>query len=139
MIEKDIKKHLHASSNIRNVVGNRIFAGRAGQTARGALLIVRNITSERFYSLSSEVAAKSSVLQVDCYEDSAVKAYDLSELVRNRLSGYRGTAGDAEIHDTQIVSERAYTEKPENKSDRWVFAYSFDFAILHDSTVPTFN
>lgn len=139
MIEKDIKKYLHASTNIRGVVGNRIYAGRAGQNVVGALLIVRNVTSQRFYSLSNEVGTKESTLQVDCYEDSATKAYDLSELVRNRLSGYAGAAGDATVYQSQIVSERASTETPENKSDRWVFLYSMDFAIHHDSTVPTFT
>ena len=139
MIEREIKKYLHASANIRNVVGNRIYAGRAGMNVAGAMLIVRNITSQRFYSLANEVGTKESTLQIDCYDDSATKAYDLSELVRNRLSGYAGAAGDATLYEATIISERASTESPENKSDRWVFLYSTDYAIFHDSTVPTFT
>lgn len=139
MIEKEIKKYLYGSNPIRNVVGNRIYAGKAGQIVTGAMLIVRNVTSQRFYGLVNEIGTKQSILQIDCYENSATKAYDLSELVRNRLSGYSGAAGDATVYESMIIAERADREKPENKSDRWVFRYSADYQIYHDSVVPTFS
>jgi hypothetical protein len=138
MIEREIKKYLHGSSNIRDVVGNRIYQGRAIQNVQGALLILRNITSERHYSLSEEVATKASILQIDAYDETAVKAYDLGELVRNRLSGYTGAAGDITIYGSTIISERSNVEEPGNRGDRWVFVYSFDFELTHSQTSPTF-
>lgn len=137
MIEADLKTFLLDSDSIRDVVGNRVFAGKAPKSSRGAVLIVRNTSPDHFYTLTNEANALRAMVQIDCYDETPTKADALGELVRNRLSGYRGTAGGATIQGATIARDNAFRESPENSSDKWIHRRSFDFSIFYAQTVPT--
>lgn len=137
MIERDLRTHFLGSTSIADVVESRIYGSRAPQGVRGPLIVLRSVSSDRSYHLQNEAGVKESVVQVDCYDATARKAEELSELVRNRLSGYRGAAGDVTIQAATILSEHAYRESPKDRSDQWVFRYSVDYSITHTQSVPT--
>ncbi len=137
MIEKDLRTYLLDSTAITDVVRNRIFSGYAKQGVRGAILVIRSISPEHHYTLQAEVSTRLSRVQIDCYDETTRLAEELSEKVRNRLSGYSGTAGDITIQSATITSGGPLTEEPRDKSDKWIHRYRLDFAIHHDTTVPT--
>ncbi|MCA9232502.1 MAG: DUF3168 domain-containing protein [Planctomycetales bacterium] len=139
MIEKDLKTYLQASAAISDVVGTRIYSSRVAQGIKGALIVLRNITSQREYTLTGEVGVKLSTVQIDAYDQTSVKAQALAEKIRNRLSGYAGAAGDITIQAATIIAERALRDTPVDASDQWTFRYSMDFDIWHTQSVPTFT
>lgn len=137
MIEKDIRTHLLGSTAITDVVRNRIFEGHAKKGVRGAIIIVRDTSSEHFNTLENEVGVKRARVQIDCYDKTGRYAFALAEKVRNRLSGYRGEAGDTTIQGATLENSGPLAEKPENKSDQWIHRYYLDFSIFHTQSTPT--
>lgn len=137
MIEKDLKTFFDGSSAITNIVGNRICVNNRPQGMRGPSIILRNISPEHYYTLTSEAPVVRDVVQIDCYNVTSTQADGLAEKVRNRLSGYRGAAGDTTIQGAVIIRDDAFTDEPEDNSDRWIHRRSLDFSIHHTQAVPT--
>lgn len=137
MIEKDLKTFFDGSAAITDIVAGRIYAGHVPQGVKGAVIVLRNQSPEHFYTLTNEADATRAVVQIDCYGKTATQADNLGEVVRNRLSGYRGTAGDVTIQGAIILRDNAFTEEPEDKSDQWIHRRSLDFSIIFGQTVPT--
>ena len=135
MVERTIRDMLRDTDSIRDRVAERIYGGNAPQGTYGECIIIRDVSGTHNYSLSGEIGTRQSVVQIDCYSDSSARAYDLCEMVRNRLSGRPG--GD-EIESCIIVGgARAADEAPSDKSDRWVHSYSLDFEVFHYEGIPT--
>ena len=137
MLERDIKTYLEADTDITHRATGGIYPTRAPQGTRGNVSILRTVSSDRNYSLTNEVDQAEFILQVDCYGKTPFEAEDLFQQVRNRLSGYRGTAGDGQIQGTRIVNELQFAEEPADASDQWIHRYTADFALFLDQTVPT--
>ena len=137
MIETDIRTFLLADTDIAAVVSTRVFGGKVPQGTTGAVIVLRNISGNRHYHLTNEATARESLVQIDCYQSSMTLADALAELVRNRLSGYRGAAGSTTVQAATIISERAFREEPQNASDRWIYRSSADYSIIYSTTAPT--
>lgn len=137
MIEADLKTFFDGSAAIASIVASRIYASRIPQGVSGAAIVLRNISPEHFNTLANEANVVRAVVQIDCYDSSATKADTLGEKVRNRLSGYRGDAGNTTIQSAVIIRDNASTDTPENKSDRWIHRRSLDFSIHYTQAVPT--
>lgn len=146
MIEKIVREYLLADDDVRNIVDSRIYVGYVPGGVSGAVIVLRKINTDRSYHLTNEVGARADVLQVDCYDETGTKAYQLSEIVRNRLSGVatanasymeNGAYTVGYIHYAIIINERELVEEPENASDRWTHRYSVDYEIGVSQSVPT--
>jgi hypothetical protein len=135
-IAKDIRDYLRDSAAIRDRVASRVYPNKAPAGTRGETIILTEVTATRQYSLTNEIDQRSVLLQVDCYSDQAYKSESLFDLVRNRLSGHRGTAGSATIHGTRIIGEGASVEQPADSSDQWIHRYRGDFEFFHGVTAP---
>lgn len=137
MIERDLRTYLANSPTIRHEADGGIWPGSSPSGRRGRRLIVRRISGNRQYSLTNEVGITEHIVQIDAYGESPSVAAELFQLVRNRLSGYRGVIGDGFIQGTRIIAERLLREPPEDKSDKWIHRYSADFAMFYGEAVPT--
>ena len=142
MIELHIKDFLKDDTDITNRVGGRIFPGHAPQKTAGAVIILQNITTVPEYTIIAEAGVHDVILQVTCYDDTQYGVFTLAALVRNRMSGYRGSVGNSDAVDIcscRIISSGAIEETPErgDGSDRWVNGYRFDFAFFQSASVPT--
>lgn len=148
MIERLLYAFLRDSEAVRDRVGGRIYAGHAPANTQGPVIILRVVSRIRDdkYSLDNEIGVTESIVQVDCYDERPALAYELFELVRNRLSGYSGevthTAANGSETTTFILSatimrEGEIYESPQDASDQWINRYSADFRIFHTQTVPT--
>jgi hypothetical protein len=145
MIEKYIRDYLRSVAAIRNRVDQGanypgIYAGTVPMGHKGESIRLEDISAQRFYHLAGEAGVVQSVVQVTCYGENARRAFTLSELVRNRLSGYRGYAGDSNetaIQSALIINESADQESPADASDRWIYSYTCDYQITHTTSIPT--
>lgn len=145
MIERAIRAWLLADDAIRNVLGSRVYAGFAPAEVSGPYLIISRIAYQREYHLRNECDVAIATLQFDAYEATQAKAWDLWELIRNRLSGYFGEMSylDADgtesvyaIHSATILRDDMQFTAPQDASDRWTIAYSSDWRISHTQSEP---
>lgn len=145
MIEKIVREYLLDDDDVRDIVGSRIYVGYVPGGVTGAVIVLRKISTERTYHLLNEAGARADVVQIDCYDETGTQAYQLSEIVRNRLSGavtqsvsyLEGDYTTGQIHYAWIINERELAEEPENASDRWTHRYSVDYEIGVSQSVPT--
>lgn len=142
MIELKLKEFLQDSDAIRNRVGSRFGAGYLKQGLRGDSIVLQEISSTPAHHLQGEAGIEEKVVQVDCYSDTPRKAESLAQLVRNRLSGYRGSIGKTDPQHCQsfrIISSGQEFEEPEDSSDNWTHRYRMDFSFYINAPIPTFT
>ena len=140
MIEEHIRDFLRDDADITDRVGPNIWDGHAPGYVKGEMLIVSTITSTPVYTIDGEAGKAEHVVQIMAFAARAKAAFTLSELVRNRLSGYRGAIGDddaSSVERCEIVSGGAGEVAPEDKSDNWTFTYRNDYALFETTTIPT--
>jgi hypothetical protein len=144
---------MHGSAAIENRVATRIYPENAPHmdpqsplSQRGACIIIRLITGQPEYSLTAETDCAHTIVQIDCYDSDPRKANSLFELVRNRLSGYRGTVsvldddGEAQSIDVREMTFNRTgqtSEEPRDASDRWTRRRWAELEVFHSQSVPT--
>ena len=142
MIEHNIRDFLRDVPEITQRVEHRIRPGRLEQSDSGEAIVLQEVSRTPEVHLGGEVGLHDVVLQVKCYSDTAKAAFTLAELVRNRLSGYRGPIGDQGegfIQSTRIIASGADEEDLEDDSDEFRYTYRWDFAMHTTETIPTFS
>lgn len=140
---KDIRDHLVGSVDIHDQFGEAIYADVIPQESTSKQAIVLTIISGvPEYGLRGEVGLHVTQLQLDVYTDGDGKAYrlnELSELVRNRLNGYRGQFGEGCYGTARITGGAGTSLPPQDASSRHKLRYSMDLEIIHTAAVPTFT
>src|SRR5690606_1946302 len=146
MITADIATHLTGSQPISGLIGDRVFAKSAPEGAEWPRIVLSTISDDPEYGLQGEVGIDRALVQVDCWAkdtngaNGLWQADRLAKAVRNRLSGYRGTAGDTFICSATIVRNSDDDEPVKAGSDERKYRYSMDFEIVYQTaTVPDFT
>lgn len=141
-ILRDIRDRLEASSNIANEFGERIYADVAPQSVTYPFILLSDLSGQPEYALDGEVGTHISQIQVDVWTDGTggkQKANELGELVRNRLSGYRGTIGDGAYGTIRMIRNDTTAPPPLEGSSEHRRRVSMDFEVIHSADVPTFT
>lgn len=148
-LTKDIADHLKGSTSILDAVGNRVFPEVIPQITRDSdgrtvtpypSIVINDLSNDPTYSLAGEVGNHTSVIQIDVWTDGTggtSKANELGELVRNRLSGYRGTFGTGVYGTARMIRNNSVAAPPVDGSDTHRRRVSMDFEIIHSASVPT--
>lgn len=141
MIEQSIRDLLRVSVTVRNRVDGHVFAGNIPHGVQGECVLLQDITSENFAGLAGEIGKAAAIVQVTCYAERSHEAFSLAEVVRNRISGYRGSAGaiDPVIIDSclPIGGGGSGQETAVDSSDRWLHSYTRDYEVFFETSVPT--
>lgn len=146
MIERAIRSFLLDAEDVRTVVGSRVYAGFAPAGVKGPYMILNRIAYARNYYLQNEIPVAVVTLQMDVYESTQAKAWDLWEVIRNRMSGYYGemsyvdtNGGESTyyVHEATIERDNFLFAAPTDASDKWTTAYSADWRISHTQLMPT--
>lgn len=140
---KDIADQLLASTAIVNAFSNRVFPEVIPQGSNQYPAIVLNdISNAPEYYLGGESGMHTSTVQVDVWTDGTggkQKANELGELVRNRLSGYRGQFGTGVYGTARMISNNSNAAAPVDASDNHRRRVSMDFEFIHSAAVPDFT
>lgn len=149
---RDVRNHLDGSQAIRNEISDRIFPdripqrlyddqGRPRDTAFPCIVLTE-ISGVPEYTLAGEAGVHMSTIQVDVYtRKGPQETKDIAELVRNRLSGYRGTLGTDGCHarNCMLVRNDTSTTPPADGSENYLRRASMGFRITHSADVPSFT
>lgn len=141
MIEQYFRDFLSGDADITHRVADRIRPGRLRQADRGDAIVLQEVSRNPAYALSGEAGKHDVVLQVKCYSDTPEGAYSLADLVRNRMSGYRGNIGqqdERQVESVRIIASGADEESLDDASDQYRFSCRWDFALFVTESIPTF-
>ena len=142
-IERALRDHLLGFKEIRNVIGEAVFAGRVPPNKRPAIAVkLRRVTTSRYNDLAGEPDMTQTVVQVDVMSRSVGADSHVSkvaEMVRLATSArcYRGYMGKAPntLYVHSSVIERDAMELPTSPVDAnngWQFQLSSDLRFVHE-------
>lgn len=137
---KDIRDRLAASANVVDKVSDRIYSEVAPQQASLPYLILNEISQQPEFYLGGEAGRHTSVIQIDVYTDGKKgqqEANEIAELVRNRLSGFRGTFGAGCYGTSRMIRCESNPVPPVDGSDFTKRRVSMDYEIFHTADVPS--
>jgi hypothetical protein len=141
-ILKDIRDHLVGSTAIVDAFSDRMFTENAPQGAGYPRLHLNDVSSDPEMYLGGEAGEHTTVVQIDVWTDGSggkARANELGEMVRNRLSGYRGQFGTGVYGTARMIRNNSVAAPPIPGSDQHRRRYSMDFEVRHSASVPTFT
>jgi len=148
---KDIADHLTGSADIADAVSNRVYPDYIPQEARDSLgqkqplypcLVLGVVSGEPEYVLSGEGGVHQTIIQLDVWTDGdrgSFRANEIAEMVRNRLSGYRGTFGTGCRGTARMIRSNPIAVAPVDASDTYRRRVSMDFELIHTADAPDFT
>lgn len=138
-----IRDWLLGSVEIANAITDRAFAGHIPQGVTGTSIVLNQINSNHEYSLTGQIGIIAYTYQIDVYDDGGTPlktVQEVGELVRNRLSGYRGQLNDDVFcHGAFIEGDSESEDRPIDSSSNWKTRESFDVELHLTAAVPTFS
>lgn len=151
LLIKDVADHFAGSPSITNEFGSRIFDGVIPQEYTNdqgvkanayPCIVINEVSATPDYYLGGEVGSHESNVQVDVYTTGvggAARCHELAELVRRRLSGYRGVLGTGCFCNmAELTRNSPFAIPPVNASGLHKRRRSMEFRIRHTADVPTF-
>lgn len=139
MNKQHLIKFLYDSPFVRDKLADRMFPGVARQGSPMPFLAMRQISAMRNYDLLGEDDMAASVLQLSIAAETDAEARQIAEVIRNRLSGYRGMMQSTYVHGCTIESEREQQIRPTTGSDQWLHLQHTDFRITYRQLEPSFT
>lgn len=141
-LTKDIRDHLMGSVNIADAFGEHIYAEAIPQDAEWEeMLVINDLSNNPEYSLAGEVGTHTTIIQIDVWTKGAggkPRVVALGEMVRNRLSGYRGQFGSGEYGTARLLRNDALAPPDPSGGPVHRRRVSQDYEIIHTADVPTF-
>lgn len=143
MILTDVATFLKDSATIANLIDDRVYGEVAPQTAEWPRIVLVEDEDAAEYALSGEAGVSFAEIEVHCWakdtngRNGPWQAKRLRDAVRNRLSGYRGTAGDSTIRGCTMTANFGADEAPKQGSDFWKYRRIMRFSITYLSAIPT--
>lgn len=150
-LQKDIRDHLLGSSAIVDAFSDRFYPDYIPQNGSVPkspsrlsypCVVISDITSVPYMHLGGEVGNHQSTIQIDVWTDGTggkPRANELSELIRNRLNGYKGIFGSGCFGYAEMSRHNPLASTPIDGSDTHRRRESMDFKITHTADVPTFS
>ncbi len=136
-IEKALRKFWIDDEDIRDKIDGRIFARRVPDHTTNPCVVLTTITTSREYSLANEINVLTAVVQVDVYGANTAEVDEITELIRNRTSGYKGLAGDLFLQGCFILREQSEAKRRRDGSNRFANRNSTDYQIFFSQAIPT--
>lgn len=147
MIEEQARDLLRSYPAIRNRVDKGesypgVYASTVPSGHRGESIVIQEISGGPFNYLDGETGVWESMLQITTYSSNPKAAKTLSDIVRDKFSGFKGMAGDKEptyIQSALIEPSSCFSddEAPLDGSDKWFHKYNATYRVLHTVSVPT--
>jgi hypothetical protein len=136
-----IRDWLVGIAEITDYVSNRIFSGHIPQGVTETCIVLTKVDANHEYSLANEISPTQFIYQLDIYDSGAAGRANVdavAELIRLRLSGYRGQLNDdVYCHVATISRDNDLDIPPGDSSDQWTARTSFDISLFLNTTEPT--
>jgi len=143
MILADLRTHLLSFTDITNKIGTRVYINRAPEKTPTPYLIISRTSGTPQYSLDGEIGKAQSMLEITAWDrdpNGPYKANVIGDLVRDKLSGWRGNWCDTYVDGCTLEGEPIDRDEIPNdgSSDGW-HAVDQTYQVTHSSPVPTLS
>lgn len=146
---EDLAKRFNANLRIQQVVGNRVFIGRAPQGQRMPYIRLYEVFSEPQKDLQGEIEISRSTIQVDAWADgpnALILTKRLSRHIRETIDNLHdeirsggGSAplatGGLAVQSCAIVRNDMLGERPSDGSDNYLRRNSIDIDFIHEDPI----
>lgn len=122
---------LKAESTVTDVVGSRIYIGKAPQTADLPYIVLTDMASDELETMDSAGGLRFIDFDIDCKSNRSVQADALAAAVRNHLRGYTGAAGTQTVKAVVLNGEALDFEPPTDGSDDGIYTVTVDVQIQY--------
>lgn len=132
-----IEALLLGSASVVGAVGARVYDSAPRQSAALPYIVVLENGSESPAQLDGlSAGVRETRFTIEVVDDDREDAYQLAELVRLWLEGYRGDA-DGEFVNSSVAdgTPRVVCHQPRDKSDARRWAVARDYLIFHEEAV----
>lgn len=141
-VGEGLKARLRDVSAVTDIIGTRIYHGRAPQRAKVPYMVMSKITGRSIETLAGSQTESEAHYQLDLYANAGDSITDLARETREALAGFSGvlSAGgqSIEFFDVELVEEEdGLVESPAGAEDA-VRRIMQEYLIWHDQTVPSF-
>lgn len=137
-IKRAVNDYLLADAGINAAVGGRVYDGRIPKGKPLPAIVLQVVTEGAYYELQNESAVRAPIIQIDVYDrDPKAQSDTIAELIRSRLSGYRGALNDETFCDCAVRQRyNQFDEPPDDGTDNWIRRVSTDYRIHYFAAVP---
>ena len=101
---------LTGDAAIGALIGTRMYPGNWPQKPTFPAIRYFVAGGERPHSTQGALGHAKPRFQIDCAGKDALKAWELADLVRKKIDGYRGPMGDIEVQGVFMETERELFE-----------------------------
>jgi hypothetical protein len=126
-ITANLRTFLLADSGISTAFGTRIYVVYAPDTQTYPFAIIRLVTDQAAYMQTAE-ALREAVVQIDIYDDDLAGCITNANLLRAKLTGYRGAIGDMTV-GAVFVRENRREWSPEARHFRALQQYDIKWTV----------
>lgn len=141
MILHDLKTHLLGKVGLTSKIGERIYINRAPDRTAFPYILASVVSGQPAYSLAGETGTAQPIIQITAWArdpNGPFQADQVAELVRDKISGFRGSWGNTFVSSCILQNEPlGYSEEPDDDSDNYFHAVQADYMVTHGRAVPT--
>ena len=95
-ITSSMRTFLLEDASILSAYGQRIHVAKAQDTETYPFAIIRGVTNQPTYTQEGE-SLRQTILHIDTYDTELSDCITNAELIRSKLTGYKGLMGDIEV------------------------------------------
>jgi len=127
---------LIADTDVSDLVADRVYPGRASQSAEYPRITIQRISTPRLIDMQGPSGLAFPRTQVDLWSRSPEEIKTLAHAVRELLHGYSGPLGDEVAQLVHLVDQHESTEDADDASGEPVFRIRYDFRIAAEESRP---
>jgi hypothetical protein len=129
VIESALRTHILGDTSIKGQISERLYPLTLPQDPTLPAMTYQKISGFRFHDMEGASGLASPRFQFDIWSKSYLTSKNISDLLRKRLDGFRGTIGSDVIQGAFLDSERDFFEEDELLK---FYRVSMDFFIYHE-------
>jgi hypothetical protein len=127
-LTSSLRTFLLEEAAISTAFGQRIHEVFAPDTQTYPFAIIRTVTDQPVYVQPNIEALREAIIQIDTYDDDLAGCVTNSNLIRAKLTGYKGVIGDIEV-GLCFVRENRREWAPEARHFRSLIQYEIKWTV----------
>jgi len=105
-IPSSLRAYLVGKTTIAGAFGSRVFVLKVPDGVTYPFAVIRMVSDSPEYTQDGE-AVRSTIMQVETYDDDLASAYSNKELIRAALTGHSGTMGSFTVGGVFVREEQS--------------------------------
>ncbi len=128
---------LTGDPTVSGLVGSRVMPWQAVQSVARPFIAYQQTDGAHEHSFTAGQQLGRAIFQFSCVADTYAAAASLTDAVRVKLSGFRGTSEGVVIQSSLAIDERDAPVPPIAGKLKPIYTRQIDFSVWFTETAPT--